>query len=161
MTWKIHIYIYMGVSMVVHGCFQGVSRVFQVNFTIISRGFQCDSWVCNWSARGVFRAFPSIGVCMGSCHGCCTYSKPFFDKKNHPKTPLKHDAHTFESFWKHAKNDLEAHCKYLWKPPKTSMKYHPKDKYRIPMAQWLLIIRKTALLAQFRLLICVFKSIFY
>ena len=106
MTWKIHIHIYMGVSLVVHGCVQAISWLFQENYKIISRVFQCDSWVCNGSARSVLRVFLSIWVCMGSCHGISMQSKPFFDKK-HPKTPLKHDAHTFESFCKHSKMNLK------------------------------------------------------
>ena len=44
--------------------------------------------------------------------------KPFLIK-THPKTPLKHKADTFESFWKHSWNDLEAPSKYLWNTIKT------------------------------------------
>ena len=121
MTWKIHIYIYMGVSLVVHGCFQAISWVFQGYFKIISRVFQCDSSVCNGCARGDLRAFLSNWICIGSCHGFRMQSKPFLTKNilRHPwntvrihlnpsgnshKMTLKHTPNTCESHLKHPRN---------------------------------------------------------
>ena len=132
MTWKIHIYIYMGVSLVVHGCFQAISWVLQGNFTIISRVFQCDSLVCNRSARGVLRVFLSIWVCMGSCHGFCMQSKPFFDKKNILKHPwnmmrihLNPFVNTHKMTLKHTPNTCEIPLKHQWNTNLKIVMYFP------------------------------------
>ena len=127
MTWKIHIYIYMGVSLVVHGCFQ----VFQRNFTTISRVFQCDSWVCNVRARGVLGVFLSNWVCMGSCNGFCMQSKHFFEKNilKHPwnmmRIHLNHFVNTHKMTLKHTPNTCENPLKHQWNTDLKIVMYFP------------------------------------
>ena len=55
-TWKIDIYICLGVFWAVHGCFRAISWVVQGYFKIISRVFKCDSGVYN----EIFEPFPKL-----------------------------------------------------------------------------------------------------
>ena len=142
MTWKIYIFIYLGISCVVLERFQAISCVFQGYFKIISIVFQCDSWVCNGCAKGGLRAFLSNWVSIGSCLDFCTQKLAFFDKNivNHPwNTPQIHlnlSGNTHEMTLKPPQNTFEIPLK----PP-------PKHWYVFSMSQWLSIIRKIAIWA--------------
>ena len=51
---------------------QGISSVFPGYYKIILRVFQCDSGVCNRSAKGVLRVFLSHWAHMGNWNDFCT-----------------------------------------------------------------------------------------
>ena len=78
-----------------HGCFFGGSWVFSGYFMGVHMYFFDVILQYVTGVPGVFLGSfcPIEFVWVAAMASVC--------KVNHPKTPFKHDAHTFESFWKH------------------------------------------------------------
>ena len=101
--------IYLSVSWALHGYFSAISLEYKGYFKIISRVFQCDSWVHNGCAKGGFE----LVVALTSVHKS---NKPFWQKKI-----LKHLWSTTPIYFNPSGNTHEITLK------------HPKDTCKIPL----------------------------
>ena len=85
---------FMGAFRLFHECLKGTSRLYQDCFNVNLQYLK--------GVPGVFlRPFcPIEFVWVAAMASVCKVN--LFLTKKHPKTHLKHDAYTFESFWKHS-----------------------------------------------------------